>query len=132
MKKLKADAESRGFTYVDWNVCAEDSLGGHPSASTIYNNIIREVGDKNTCVVLMHDTNATKNTAAALPDVIRCSKTQATALTPWIIWKKRYNPPLCMPAVDKIRPEYEKNANFNAKSLKIRCENCKKAQDIVY
>ncbi|WP_278658848.1 polysaccharide deacetylase family protein [Ruthenibacterium lactatiformans] len=56
MKKLKADAESRGFTYVDWNVCAEDSLGGHPSASTIYNNIIREVGDKNTCVVLMHDT----------------------------------------------------------------------------
>lgn len=74
MKKLKADAESRGFTYVDWNVCAEDSLGGHPSASTIYNNIIREVGDKNTCVVLMHDTNATKNTAAALPDVIRWFK----------------------------------------------------------
>ena len=50
--------KSRGFTYVDWNVCAEDSLGGHPSASTIYNNIIREVGDKNTCVVLMHDTHA--------------------------------------------------------------------------
>lgn len=74
MKKLKADAESRGFTYVDWNVCAEDSLGGHPSSSTIYNNIIREVGDKNTCVVLMHDTNATKNTAAALPDVIRWFK----------------------------------------------------------
>ena len=74
LAKLKADAESRGFTYVDWNVCAEDSLGGHPSASTIYNNIIREVGDKNTCVVLMHDTNATKNTAAALPDVIRWFK----------------------------------------------------------
>ena len=54
MKKLKADAESRGFTYVDWNVCAEDSLGGHPSASTIYNNIIREVGDKNTCVLMPH------------------------------------------------------------------------------
>ena len=26
------------------------------------------------CVVLMHDTNATKNTAAALPDVIRWFK----------------------------------------------------------
>ena len=90
MKKLKADAESRGFTYVDWNVCAEDSLGGHPSASTIYNNIIREVGDKNTCVVLMHDTNATKNTA-------RCrmlsagSKMQATDSRPWTIWKKSRN-----------------------------------------
>ncbi|MFQ8832674.1 MAG: hypothetical protein ACLR7U_07275 [Ruthenibacterium lactatiformans] len=33
-------------------------------------------------------TNATKNTAAALPDVIRWFKTQATASTPWIIWKK--------------------------------------------
>ena len=71
MKKLKADAESRGFTYVDWNVCAEDSLGGHPSASTIYNNIIREVGDKNTCVVLMHDSATTRTTAEALPDIIR-------------------------------------------------------------
>ena len=72
MKKLKADAESRGFTYVDWNVCAEDSLGGHPSASTIYNNIIREVGDKNTCVVLMHDTK--KETVQALGDIIRWFK----------------------------------------------------------
>ena len=74
MKKLKADAADRGFTYVDWNVCAEDSLGGHPSASSIYNNIVRGVDGKNSCVVLMHDTNATKNTAAALPDVIRWFK----------------------------------------------------------
>lgn len=74
MKKLKADAVDRGFTYVDWNVCAEDSLGGHPSASTIYNNIVRGVDGKNSCVVLMHDTNATKNTAAALPDVIHWFK----------------------------------------------------------
>lgn len=74
MKKLKADAESRGFTYVDWNVSAEDAVGGHPSASTIYNNIVREASGKNTCVVLMHDTNATKSTAAALPDVIRWFK----------------------------------------------------------
>ena len=52
-------------------MCAEDSLGGHPSASTIYNNIIREVGDKNTCVVLMHDSATTRTTAEALPDIIR-------------------------------------------------------------
>jgi hypothetical protein len=36
------------------------------------------------------------------------------------------------PAVDKIRPEYEKMQILTAKSLKIRRENCKKAQDIVY
>lgn len=74
MKELKAQATERGFTYVDWNVSAEDAVGGHPSASTIYNNIVREVGEKTSCIVLMHDTNATKNTAAALPDVIHWFK----------------------------------------------------------
>lgn len=74
MKELKAQATERGFVYVDWNVSAEDAVGGHPSASTIYNNILREAKDKATCVVLMHDTNATKNTAAALPDVIHWFK----------------------------------------------------------
>lgn len=74
MKQLVAEAEKRGFTYIDWNVSAEDAVGGHPSASTIYNNIIHGVDGKNVCIVLMHDTNATKNTAAALPDVIRWFK----------------------------------------------------------
>ena len=48
----------------------EGNSYGHPSASTIYNNIIREVGDKNTCVVLMHDSATTRTTAEALPDII--------------------------------------------------------------
>lgn len=74
MKQLIAEAEERGFTYIDWNISAEDAVGGHPSAGSIYNNIVRGVGDKDVCIVLMHDTNATKNTAAALPDVIRWFK----------------------------------------------------------
>lgn len=74
MTKLKTEAVSRGFTYVDWNVCADDSLGGNPSPSTIYNNIVRDVQDKTVCVVLMHDATNNKNTAAALPDVIRWFK----------------------------------------------------------
>ncbi len=74
MKVLKEQAAERGYIYVDWNVSAEDAVGGHPSASTIYNNIVREVGEKTSCIVLMHDTNATKNTAAALPDVIHWFK----------------------------------------------------------
>lgn len=74
MKQLKAEAEERGFVYVDWNISAEDAVGGRPSAGTIYNNIVREAGEKDICIVLMHDTNATKNTAAALPDVIRWFK----------------------------------------------------------
>lgn len=74
MKQLVSEAGERGFTYIDWNVSAEDAVGGRPSANTIYNNIVHGVGDKNVCIVLMHDTNATKNTAAALPDVIRWFK----------------------------------------------------------
>ncbi|MEG0897382.1 MAG: polysaccharide deacetylase family protein [Ruthenibacterium sp.] len=70
MEQLKTQATARGYTYVDWNVCADDALGGHPSADTIYNNVIHDVGDKHTVVVLMHDAAYTKNTAAALPDII--------------------------------------------------------------
>ena len=70
MKRLKLLAEEKGYTSVDWNVCAEDAVGGHPSAETIYNNVVREVGEQTTCVVLMHDSKTQKNTAAALPDII--------------------------------------------------------------
>lgn len=70
MKSLKAQAQEKGYNYVDWNVCAEDAVGGRPSAQTVYENVIREAGDKTTCVVLMHDTKATKTTAEALPQII--------------------------------------------------------------
>lgn len=70
MKRLKAQAEEKGYRYVDWNVCAEDAAGGHPGANTILKNIIRDVGEKSVCIVLMHDTAATGSTAEALPDII--------------------------------------------------------------
>ena len=75
MQELKTQAEAKGYHWVDWNVCADDAVGGHPSARTIYENIIGDVGDKTTCVVLMHDTNATRNTTKALPDVIAWFRT---------------------------------------------------------
>ena len=71
MKQLKADVEQKGFQWVDWNVCAEDAVGGHPSADTIYRNVVRETGEQTHCVVLMHDSATTRTTAEALPDIIR-------------------------------------------------------------
>ena len=56
---------------MDWNVCAEDAVGGHPSADTIYRNVVRETGEQTHCVVLMHDSATTHTTAEALPDIIR-------------------------------------------------------------
>lgn len=70
MKTLKQQAEEKGYSYVDWNVCANDAIGGHPSAETVYQNVINGVDDRLTCVVLMHDTKATKTTAEALPSII--------------------------------------------------------------
>ena len=71
MKQLKAEVEQNGYQWVDWNVCAEDAVGGKPSADTIYRNIVRETGDQTHCVVLMHDSSTTRTTAEALPDIIR-------------------------------------------------------------
>lgn len=70
MKTLKQQAEEKGYRYIDWNVCANDAIGGHPSANTIYHNVVDSVNDKKEVVVLMHDTKATKTTAEALPDMI--------------------------------------------------------------
>lgn len=71
MKQLKAEAEQKGFRWVDWNVCAEDAVGGKPGADTIYRNVVHETGGQTNCVVLMHDSSSTHTTAEALPDIIR-------------------------------------------------------------
>ena len=71
MQQLKAEAVQKDFQWVDWNVCAEDAVGGHPSADTIYRNVVRETGEQTRCVVLMHDSSSTRTTAEALPDIIR-------------------------------------------------------------
>ena len=71
MKQLKSEVEQKGWQWVDWNVCAEDAVGGHPSADAIYRNVVRETGQQTNCIVLMHDSATTRTTAEALPDIIR-------------------------------------------------------------
>ena len=70
MKQLKSEVEQKGYQWVDWNVCAEDAVGGKPSASTIFRNVVRETGEQTQCIVLMHDSSSTRTTAEALPDII--------------------------------------------------------------
>lgn len=71
MQTLKEQAKERGYRYFDWNVCGGDAVGGHPDAQTIYENVVREADGHARCTVLLHDTAATRSTAAALPDIIR-------------------------------------------------------------
>lgn len=74
MQQLKQQALQKGYQYVDWNVCAEDAVGGKPSADTICRNVIREAQGQDQCIVLMHDSATTRTTAEALPDIIRWFK----------------------------------------------------------
>ena len=74
MQQLKEEVTAKGYAYVDWNVCAEDAVGGKPSAGTIFRNIVRETGEQTQCIVLMHDSASTRTTAEALPDIIQWYK----------------------------------------------------------
>ena len=56
MAELNSSVPRRDDAYVDWNVCAEDAVGGKPSAGTIYRNVVRETGEQTQCIVLMHDS----------------------------------------------------------------------------
>ena len=70
MKTLKAQAEDKGYHWIDWNVCAEDATASHPNAAQILRNVQNDAKDQPICVVLMYDTNATHETVKALPDIL--------------------------------------------------------------
>ena len=59
-----------GYTYFDWNVDSGDANGNNISADKLYNNIVKNVGEKQYINVLMHDTDAKKTTLEALPRII--------------------------------------------------------------
>lgn len=68
-KDLVAEMDRRGFTYYDWNVSAEDSVGA-PTESSIMKNILKDVTKYNQPVILMHDSSINDLTAQMLPTVI--------------------------------------------------------------
>lgn len=70
MDALKAQAAEKGYTVVDWNVSAEDSVGGHPSANTIASRVIRGCRGKSSAIILMHDSATNSATVEALPTII--------------------------------------------------------------
>ncbi len=70
MDTLRQEASENGYTYFDWNVDAEDAIGSSHSPQKIYERVVKQASDKNTCIVLMHDTIETENSANALGDII--------------------------------------------------------------
>ena len=74
MQDLKAQAEAKGWRWVDWNVSAEDAAGKKLSAEEICRNVTRGSEGRDRCIVLMHDSATTATTAEALPAIIRWYK----------------------------------------------------------
>lgn len=73
LKKMKneltTEMERRGFTYIDWNVSGEDSVGC-PTKSSILRNIKKDLKRYDYPVILLHDSPSTELTARVLPDII--------------------------------------------------------------
>jgi len=65
--------ETKGYTYFDWNVSAEDSVGS-PTSWSILNNIRKDYKKYNKPVILMHDSSINKLSAQLLPDIIKMLK----------------------------------------------------------
>lgn len=66
MKQLKED----GIKSFDWNVSGEDSVRKNVPKAVIYQNVSKDLEKYEKPIILLHDSNATKNTAAVLGEII--------------------------------------------------------------
>ena len=63
------------YTYVDWNCLNNDSMHKYTSGQLL-NNLIESSKNKNTLVILMHDTKDVSNSSLVLKDSISYLKSQ--------------------------------------------------------
>lgn len=78
-KSKKKEAASllsqMNYTYIDWNCLNNDSVKKYNS-SQLLNNLKKSSKNKNTLVVLMHDTKDVSNSSLVLEDSIKYLKSQ--------------------------------------------------------
>ena len=78
--KIKEQAipllEQNNILYVDWNALTGDSEKTNPTEEYLMNNLQQTTNEKNSVVILMHDSQAKKITVDCLPKVIEYLKQQ--------------------------------------------------------
>lgn len=72
-KGIIEELESEGYTYFDWNVSAEDSVG-KPTADSILRNINKDYVKYKQPIILMHDSSINQLSAKMLPKIIKSIK----------------------------------------------------------
>ena len=71
---LMEELQKKKITSFDWNVSGEDSVAvGVPMAS-IYQNVKKDLDKYDSPIILLHDSNTMKNTAAVLPEILEMIK----------------------------------------------------------
>ena len=68
--------DEKHLVHYDWNVTSNDATYGGLSKSQIANNILKNIGDKEEAVVLMHDANDKHSTIEALELVFESLQTK--------------------------------------------------------
>lgn len=68
--------EQNNILYVDWNALTGDSEKANPTEEYLMNNLQQTTNEKNSVVILMHDSQAKKVTVDCLPKVIEYLRQQ--------------------------------------------------------
>lgn len=68
--------EQNNILYVDWNALTGDSEKTNPTEEYLMNNLQQTTKEKNSVVILMHDSQAKKITVDCLPKVIEYLRQQ--------------------------------------------------------
>lgn len=61
----------KNVTYFDWNVSAQDAEGKELPVETMLDNIFKDINKKDSCVVLMHDSDDLGTTVDMLPELLK-------------------------------------------------------------
>lgn len=69
-KNVSQELKKQEIKSFDWNVSGEDSLNDGISCNGIIKNVRKDYKKYSQPIILLHDSNSTKNTALALGDII--------------------------------------------------------------
>ncbi len=78
-KNITSKLNEMGVNVYDWNVDSGDAKGNNIPASTLIQNVSKEIKDKDgnyksTAIILMHDCMTKNTTVEALPGIIKLLK----------------------------------------------------------
>ena len=82
IKKDKFQEVLKPYETILWNVDSGDSKALNVNREIIFNNVVKQVNNKKSAVIIMHDSGTHLETAKALPDIIQYLKNNGFKIEP--------------------------------------------------